>query len=202
MNQKHFYTDEELLKGLSNSESHAIEEIYKLYQPMVLTWLTTRGGDEDDAYDVFQEGLMVLYEKSKDSTFSLSSKISTYLLAVCKRIWFKKTQQRGHVSSFEENLKTDDDEGTQSGIEFGQYDEDLQLHLEKEADFEKLEDALNVLGSPCNQLLKAFYIEDKNMQEIAIQFDYTNAENAKTQKYKCLNRLKKIFFSSKVLLKD
>jgi hypothetical protein len=34
-----------------------------------------------------------------------------------------------------------------------------------------------------------------NMQEIATSFGYTNAENAKTQKYKCLMRLKKIFFS-------
>ncbi len=34
------------------------------------------------------------------------------------------------------------------------------------------------------------------MQEIAEVFKYTNAENAKTQKYKCLTRLKKIFFTS------
>jgi hypothetical protein len=33
------------------------------------------------------------------------------------------------------------------------------------------------------------------MQEIATDFKYTNADNAKTQKYKCLVRLKKIFFA-------
>ena len=32
------------------------------------------------------------------------------------------------------------------------------------------------------------------MPEIADLFRYTNADNAKTQKYKCLVRLKKIFF--------
>jgi hypothetical protein len=51
------------------------------------------------------------------------------------------------------------------------------------------------LGEPCKSLLHAFYIEKKSMQEIAGSFGYTNAENAKTQKYKCLMRLKKIFFS-------
>ena len=33
------------------------------------------------------------------------------------------------------------------------------------------------------------------MQEIAAEFGYTNADNAKTQKYKCLLRLKKLFFA-------
>ena len=33
------------------------------------------------------------------------------------------------------------------------------------------------------------------MPEIAEAFGYTNADNAKTQKYKCLVRLKKIFFA-------
>ena len=53
---------------------------------------------------------------------------------------------------------------------------------------------MDQLGYPCNELLKAFYLESKNMQDIAEKFRYTNAENAKTQKYKCLTRLKKIFF--------
>ena len=33
------------------------------------------------------------------------------------------------------------------------------------------------------------------MQDIAAVFGYTNAENAKNQKYKCLVRLKRLFFS-------
>jgi hypothetical protein len=33
------------------------------------------------------------------------------------------------------------------------------------------------------------------MQQLAEMFGYTNADNAKNQKYKCLMRLKKLFFS-------
>jgi hypothetical protein len=32
------------------------------------------------------------------------------------------------------------------------------------------------------------------MDEIAEKFGYTNSDNAKNQKYKCLQRLKKYFF--------
>jgi hypothetical protein len=51
------------------------------------------------------------------------------------------------------------------------------------------------IGEPCKSLLQAFYIEKKSMPEIAVAFGYTNADNAKTQKYKCLIRLKKLFFA-------
>jgi hypothetical protein len=50
-------------------------------------------------------------------------------------------------------------------------------------------------------LMRAFYFENKSMVQIGEQFGYTNADNAKTQKYKCLTRLKKIFFDTKGALK-
>jgi hypothetical protein len=57
-----------------------------------------------------------------------------------------------------------------------------------------MEKAINNLGEPCKSLLEAFYMQKKNMQEIAASFGYTNPDNAKNQKYKCLMRLKKLFF--------
>ena len=54
---------------------------------------------------------------------------------------------------------------------------------------------MSKIGEPCKSLLDAYYIQKKHMQEIAVDFGYTNADNAKTQKYKCLMRLKKLFFA-------
>ena len=54
---------------------------------------------------------------------------------------------------------------------------------------------MSKIGEPCKSLLDAYYIQKKHMQEIATDFGYTNADNAKTQKYKCLVRLKKLFFA-------
>jgi len=65
----------------------------------------------------------------------------------------------------------------------------------KNAAFEMMHSAINNLGEPCKSLLESFYFKNKSMLDIAQDFGYTNAENAKTQKYKCLMRLKKIFFS-------
>jgi DNA-directed RNA polymerase specialized sigma24 family protein len=74
-------------------------------------------------------------------------------------------------------------------------EEDLEEHEKKDQEFVMLEKAIGSLGEPCKSLIEAFYIQKRNMQDIASQFGYTNADNAKNQKYKCLMRLKKIFFA-------
>ena len=191
---KVFYTDTELLEGLARGNRDAVAAIYKLYHSVLTKWILTRGGLEADAEDVFQEALVVLYEKAKDPEFCLTCKLSTYLFAVSKRLWFKKAERAANYYSLS------DEEGGEK--EIGTYDDDLQVHAEKEMQFDQLSKAMDQLGEPCSSLLKAFYQDKKNMQEIAELFRYTNAENAKTQKYKCLTRLRKIFFTAAVKAKS
>ena len=72
---------------------------------------------------------------------------------------------------------------------------DLEDFEQKDAAFEIMNRALNSLGEPCKGLLEGYYLNKKGMQELAEDFGYTNADNAKNQKYKCLMRLKKLFFA-------
>jgi len=74
-------------------------------------------------------------------------------------------------------------------------DEDVEEYEKRDQEFAMMEKAIGSLGEPCKSLIEAFYIQKRNMQDIASQFGYTNADNAKNQKYKCLMRLKKLFFA-------
>ncbi|MEY3947383.1 MAG: hypothetical protein RL512_194, partial [Bacteroidota bacterium] len=74
-------------------------------------------------------------------------------------------------------------------------DEEIGQHEKRDAEFELMSQAIQRLGEPCKSLLEAYYLRKMNMQDIALQFGYTNSDNAKNQKYKCLMRLKKLFFS-------
>ena len=79
---------------------------------------------------------------------------------------------------------------------------DIENHEKNDAAFHLMDVAMRKLGEPCKSLLEAFYLKKKPMTEIAEDFGYTNADNAKTQKYKCLQRLKKIYFTQKKLAED
>jgi len=173
-----------LLQGLARNDRKAVETIYRDNYGMVQALIINNNGSTDDARDVFQEAMIVLYEKARSGTFELQCQIKTYMYSVSRRLWLKKLQQSKRFTT---------DFGDPDSVV--PVEDDLEDHLKRDQEFGMMEKAILGLGEPCKSLLEAFYIEKKNMQEIAADFGYTNAENAKTQKYKCLMRLKKIFFS-------
>lgn len=145
------------------------------------------GGGEQDAADLFQEAMVVMFEKAQAENFRLTCKIGTYLFAISKHLWYKKKQQQ-----YKQPGLLPDGAGAEDGMDWA-YEDDIKVHQEREIHYSQLDASLDQLGEPCRSLLKAFYHHDKSMVEIAADFGYTNPENAKTQKYKCLTRLRKIF---------
>ncbi|RZK20045.1 MAG: sigma-70 family RNA polymerase sigma factor [Pedobacter sp.] len=176
-------TDREVILGILNNSEDTLNKLYKAYYAMVLQFILNNNGDEDDAKDVYQEAIIVLYNKIKEGNFELSSKLKTYIYSVCRRIWLKKlshnSKKAGNITDYEDVLIVE---------------EDVEEHEQKDLQFVKMQSALDHLGEPCKTIIQDFYIHNLSMQEICEKFGYTNTDNAKTQKYKCLQRLKKIFF--------
>ncbi len=179
-------TDNEqfLLAGLANNDKNAIELIYKMNYAVIQSFILNNNGDTDDAKDIFQEGMIILYEKSLSDKFQLNCLIKTFLFSVCKNLWFKRLQQKKQLGEHKDVY-----------IETLSVEEEMDVHEQKNNDFLVMESAMTKIGEPCKSILEAYYIYKKNMIEIATAFGYTNADNAKTQKYKCLMRLKKLFFA-------
>jgi RNA polymerase sigma factor (sigma-70 family) len=176
--------DNALLQGLRDGDDELISALYARYYVMVLRFVLGNNGSEDEARDVFQDTLMVLYENARKQGFVLTCGLQTYLYAVAKRLWLKQLRRQGRFSLLKEEEERDyEDAGTH-----------VEAHLEKEADIARMQKSITSLGEPCATLLRDFYVEGMSMEEIAEKFGYTNADNAKNQKYKCLQRLKKYFF--------
>ena len=173
-----------LLNGLARDDRKAIETIYKSNFSMVQSFILNNNGSFDDARDIFQEAMIVLYENAKSESFVLTCQIKTYVYSICRRLWLKSLQQLNRFSSNVESLE-----------ETVPVEEDIEFQEKRNADFVIMEKALGSLGEPCKGLLEAYYLQKKDMTEIASLYGYTNADNAKNQKYKCLMRLKKLFFS-------
>jgi RNA polymerase sigma factor (sigma-70 family) len=173
-----------LLQGLARSDRKAIEIIYRENYNMIQSLIINNSGSTDDAKDIFQEAMIVLYEKVRSGTFELNCLIKTYVYSVSRRLWLKRLQQMNRYVPAIENLQ-----------DTVPVEEDVDENERINSEFQTMEKAINSLGEPCKSLLEAYYLEKKSMQEIASFFGYTNAENAKNQKYKCLVRLKKIFFA-------
>jgi RNA polymerase sigma factor (sigma-70 family) len=176
--------EKDLLEGLARNDRESIEQIYSANYSMVQTLIINNNGSADDARDIFQETMIVLYEKARSGAFELNCLLKTYMYSVARRLWLKRLQQtQKYVSADSKTFETVDVE------------EEIEVHDQRNADFHSMEKAMAGLGEPCKSLLEAFYLQKKSMTEIADHFGYTNADNAKNQKYKCLTRLRKLFFA-------
>lgn len=173
-----------LLEGLAVSDKKAVEAIYKENYNMVQALIINNNGSADDAKDIFQEAMIVLYEKAKSGTFELNCQIKTFVYSVSRRLWLKRLQQQNRFSSPGDNMEA-----------VVPVEDELEEHERRNDEFEMMDKAISHLGEPCKSLIEAYYLQKQNMQDIAARFGYTNADNAKNQKYKCLMRLKKIFFT-------
>jgi RNA polymerase sigma factor (sigma-70 family) len=178
------YNEQALLKGLANNDSRAVETLYKSHFGMIQHFVTNNNGSLDDARDVFQEAMITLYEKVQTDSFFLTCQIKTYLFSICKHLWLKRLQQMGRYSA---PLSTEEESVS--------VETDMDDFAKKDAAFAIMDRALNSLGEPCKSLLEGYYLNKKDMQALAAEFGYTNSDNAKNQKYKCLMRLKKLFFA-------
>lgn len=178
-----FESEKALLQGLATRDKAAVEQVYRKHYHMIQSMVIHNNGTGDDAADIFQETMIVLYEKSMTDGFELNCQLKTYIYSIARRLWLKR------LSTAMRYAPTAD-----SAEEVIAVEEDLEFHERRQTEFSIMEQALSKMGEPCKSLLEAYYLQKKPMQQIASEFGYTNSDNAKTQKYKCLVRLKKLFF--------
>lgn len=178
------YTDLEFIEGLKHNQDVVLRALYKKYYNLVLKYVVNNSGSSEAAADIYQETIIVLYENVQKPGFELNCQLQTFIFSIAKRLWLKQLRNNGHTLRFKE----DEEE------EVVDVSEEMTEHLKKESDIEKMNACMEELGEPCKTLLKDFYVYKLSMEEISEKFGYTNADNAKTQKYKCLQRLKRNFF--------
>lgn len=178
------YTDLEFIEGLKHNQDVVLRALYKKYYSLVLKYVVNNSGSSEAAADIYQETIIVLYENVQKPGFELNCQLQTFIFSIAKRLWLKQLRNNGNTMRFKEDEED----------EVVDVSEEITEHLKKESDIEKMNACMENLGEPCKTLLKDFYVYKLSMEEISEKFGYTNADNAKTQKYKCLQRLKRYFF--------
>ncbi|MFY0674432.1 MAG: sigma-70 family RNA polymerase sigma factor [Bacteroidia bacterium] len=175
-------TDQEIVLEIKNGNtSKPLDLLYKHF-PSIQNMIKAHGGDHEEAYDIFQDALMVLIEKINSGSFELSASLKTYLYSVCKYKLYDKNRKHKAISYTDTLPENDDNDGH----------EDAGFMHEIERKFDVIDQVLANLGEKCVDILRRFYHQRESMTIIAESLGYNNVNTAKTQKYKCLERAKKM----------
>lgn len=174
-------SDEKIIELLKvNKTDRAFSKLYTDF-PKVKKMILSKGGTKDDAEDIFQEALIILYNKVNQGDFKLTSKIGTYLYSVSRFLW--KDQL------IKNNKTVDSDFSNDQLIETNK--EELEEIIKKEEKLQVIEQVLKEISQKCQEIFELFYFKKLSMKDIAIKMKYTSERVARTQKYKCVEQAKK-----------
>jgi len=143
---------------------------------MALKFVKLNNGNNEDASDVFQESLIAFYENVKSSKFRGDSTIKTYLYSTIRNNWFTKLKKSKSEIDIE-NVKSPIDENNSKS-------ETELINI--------LSNLLDQIGVSCKKILKYYYYENLSMKDIMERMEFSSEQSAKTQKYKCMQKLIKL----------
>ena len=83
-------SDKEILSGLRKRDNRVIQYIYKNSFNAVKQLVLHNAGSENDAEDIFQEALIIIFRKLKeDGNIELDAAFSTYIYSISRLLWLK-----------------------------------------------------------------------------------------------------------------
>jgi DNA-directed RNA polymerase specialized sigma24 family protein len=174
-NNLHIYK-RQLMNSINNSyhlqekREEFFTDLYKKAFPAVAKYVSRLGGSFDEAKDVFQDALVIYYEKTVIG--SLTAKNDTaYLVGTAKHLWIRKYRENEHNCTLDNvEITLDADEQRLSANRL--------MHF------------LEASGKKCMELLRSFYYDQVPLTEIASTYGYSGVRSATVQKYKCLEKVR------------
>jgi RNA polymerase sigma factor (sigma-70 family) len=173
---------EQLIANLRKGNSRSYEDLYKENYAPVERFIVNNSGTTDDAKDIFQDTLLVLFKKLKEDNFELTASLKNYIMAISKNLWFKKLR---NISYHKESMLTD--------YYSNKFSCEIETSILREKSYwERLQTYLTRVTAHCNRLLHAMFFKNKNIEEIQKEYGYSSKHNAQNQKHKCLQQVRKV----------
>lgn len=176
-------TNDMIIEKIRSGGQTELGMVYEQYRSEFIQWIMKEYHcSSDDSKDIYQLTILIFYDNIKLGKLEkLVSSVKTYLFAIGKNIAMENYRKTSRYTPIDQEkwLK-----------EYLIDEPDKNPYIDK---FDKVKQALEKLGQPCQRLIELFYYEKKSMEEIAAMMNYKNAETAKNQKCKCMGRLRKIF---------
>lgn len=159
--------------------------LYELAFPAVAKFVSSRSGTFQDAKDIFQDALVIFYEKTREGNLSVEVSDEAYVLGIAKHLWIRKFNHDKSTVPLDDTEAVSLPDSYFPTVESG-----------------KLVSFLARAGRRCMELLQAFYYEKRSADHIRNAFGYGSAHSATVQKFKCLEKIRDMVKSRSVTYED
>jgi RNA polymerase sigma factor (sigma-70 family) len=179
--------DRLLVEEIKSGNSGGLSNIYKLYRNEFIGWICRDFNcSTEEAKDIYQSSILILYKNIVDGKFGFNSSIKTYLFGIGRNQFLKmKKEEQKMTGNVMDNVIDDFNDEKESKESF-------------ETTLEIVHKSLQTLGDPCKKLLELSYFYKNSVDAVTSLLGYKNADTTKNLKYKCLQRLKQLVQSESI----
>ena len=183
------FSDNDLVEMLKES-NQALTVVYKKHKEYCFNFMKTMFDDMDEIYDIYQDAVIVFYEKVISPSFILSCSIQTYLNSICRNQVLLRLKKRNKQAFM--RINTGDEDFLENISDW--YDDSDQIKNDRVTILEVVLTEMKESASKCYEILVRFFYQNQSMEKIAAAMDFNNSRSAITQKYKCQEKLKSEMF--------
>ena len=181
-------SDLDIINALKIS-AEPLDNVYIKHKSYCINFMRKMNAiDEDTLLDIYQDAIIVLYEKAQNADFVLTCSIQTYLNSICRNQVLVRIGSKNKAI----NVDISDSEFDEDIIDW--FNDDVVIEDNKFKSVTNAMSKLKELGGRCHEILKRFWYQNQTMEQIAYEMDYSNADNVKNQKARCQKKLKELAF--------
>jgi len=168
---------EEIIDGIRNRSTDVLEYIYKSYYHQINVFINKNDGSDEDAKDIYQDAILVIYQKIQKDKLTLNCSFNTYLYSVCRLLWLKQLEKRKLRKSFLEE-----------SVKFLELDDDLLTLYDTNERFKLYQEHFSKLSYNCQKILELFLAQIQ-LKEIARILGFKSDQYVKKRKHQCKEKL-------------
>ncbi|MGB0851143.1 MAG: RNA polymerase sigma factor [Bacteroidia bacterium] len=165
--------DHTILERIQQGDEQVLVVLYKQNYTMVKNFVLKNNGDENIVDDIMQESVIAVWKNVNKPNFLLQSKLSTYVMAIAKNLWYKELKKRSRFKLVDET----------NHLEKG--GEEMKMDLDQSV----LHTIIKEMDETCRRLLSYFYFDGLSTKVIAEKLNFANANTVKSKKYQCFKKL-------------
>jgi len=182
----HRFADQRVLyQSLLAGQDSGFEHLYKLLHHRIANFVFASGGSRQDTKTVVHESVITLMFNLHYGKYIWheEAELMTYVTSIARHKWSEMRRKSARLLSLDPNdLPPNIDDSQQTAT--------------NERDFEQrwlaVEKGLALMGEKCRQSIELFYFQQKSMHEIAALLGWANDDVAKKEKYRCLQKLRRL----------
>ena len=171
------HPDQNIILGIQSQDRLTLNRLYTEFYPGISAFIQRNNGSETEARDIFQEAVIVIYRKAIAGTLTLTSPFSSYLITVCRNMWFNVLKKKSFTT-----------EVTNETLSLSIDDSDIERTLHQREKDRLYREKYRLLAEDCRKVLQLFF-DGTKMEKIKEIMGYKSISYAKKRKFKCKEKL-------------